>query len=228
MKVAIIPARGGSQRIPRKNVKLFCGKPMIAWSIDAAQDSNCFDHIICSTDDEEIADVAEKFGAEVPFLRPAHLSDGYTGIIPVIRHAIEYLQQGTNQIELACCIYATAPFIQSDDLKSSLEQIEKNNADYCFSVTSYPFPNQRSIRIIEDQRCEMFQPEMFTQRSQDLEEVYHDAGQFCWGNARAWLDDKPIFSKEASPYLLPRYRVQDIDTEEDWKRAELMFKALQS
>ena len=224
MNICIIPARGGSKRIPRKNIKMFHGKPMIAWSIEAALKSNCFSRIICSTDDEEIADIAKAHGAETPFLRPSYLSDDHTGTIPVIAHAIEFLKK--DKIDLVCCIYATAPFIQSEDIKQSLKKIKAKNIDYCFSVTNYPFPIQRSIRITKENRCEMFQPEMFEKRSQDLEEAYHDAGQFYWGKKGAWLEHRSLFSDKTSPYILPRYRVQDIDTEEDWIRAELIYSAL--
>jgi pseudaminic acid cytidylyltransferase len=226
MNICVIPARGGSKRIPRKNIKQFCGKPIIAWSIEAAIKSNCFERIVCSTDDDEIASVAREYGVEIPFLRPAELSDDYTGTIQVVAHAIDYLQkQGTN-IDLVCCIYATAPFIQADDLKESLKQIENEDTNYCFSVTSYPFPIQRSIRITEENRFEMFQPGMFNKRSQDLEEAYHDAGQFYWGKTAAWLETEQMFSLKSTPYILPRYLVQDIDTEEDWLQAELMFEVL--
>lgn len=226
MKICVIPARGGSKRIPRKNIKQFYGKPIIAWSIEAAIKSNCFERIVCSTDDDEIASVAREYGVEIPFLRPAELSDDYTGTIQVVAHAIDYLQkQGTN-IELVCCIYATAPFIQAEDLKESLKQIENEDTNYCFSVTSYPFPIQRSIRITEENRFEMFQPGMFNKRSQDLEEAYHDAGQFYWGKTTAWLETEEMFSLKSTPYILPRYLVQDIDTEEDWLQAELMFEVL--
>ena len=228
MRVAIIPARGGSKRIPRKNIKYFFGKPMLAWSIEAAIKSRCFDQIICTTDDDEIANIAQEYGAETPFVRPKDLSDDHIGTIPVIAHAVEYLQSNGNKIELACCIYATAPFIQPIDLQNSLEQMQNNDLDYCFSVTSYPFPIQRSIRLTSNKRCMMLQPEMFQKRSQDLEEVYHDAGQFYWGTPQSWLEGRTLFSNNTMPYVLPRYRVQDIDTMEDWKRAELMFKALQS
>lgn len=226
MRVAIIPARGGSKRIPRKNIKSFHGKPMIAWSIEAALQSKCFDRIIVSTDDEEISDIAKQYGAETPFVRPNSLSDDFTGTTDVVAHAIKWLQEQKVEIDLACCIYATAPFIQAENLQASLKRIELESADYCFSVTSYPFPIQRSIRITKEQRCEMFWPEMFSQRSQDLEEAYHDAGQFYWGRAAAWLESKPIFSNDAIPYILPRHQVQDIDTLEDWLYAEMMFKAL--
>ena len=225
MNVAIIPARGGSKRIPRKNIKEFCGKPMIAWSIEAALQSGCFDRIVVSTDDTEIAEVAQRFGAEVPFMRPGALSDDHTGTTAVIRHATEWFIEQGQQPEQVCCIYATAPFISPEDIQRGLEILTATGSDYAFSVTSYPFPIQRAIRLTPHGRVEMFNPEEFNSRSQDLEEAYHDAGQFYWGRASAWLSEKKIFSPEASPVLLPRYRVQDIDTMEDWQRAELMFKA---
>jgi N-acylneuraminate cytidylyltransferase len=226
LNICVIPARGGSKRIPRKNIRYFHGKPIIAWSIEAAIKSECFDRIICSTDDEEIAKVARKYGAETPFLRPASLSDDYTTTAPVIAHTIEHLLQKDNAIDLVCCIYATAPFVQPNDIRQSLEVIKINNVDYCFSVARYPFPIQRAIRITKEGRCEMFQPEMFKRRSQDLEEAYHDVGQFYWGKADAWLENRDLFSDKSSLYILPRYNVQDIDTEEDWTRAELMYSTL--
>lgn len=225
MNIAVIPARGGSKRIPRKNIKEFCGKPMIVWSIEAALHSGCFDRIVVSTDDIEIAEVAQRFGAEVPFMRPAELSDDHTGTIPVIRHATEWFIEQGQQPEQVCCIYATAPFISPEDIQHGLEILTATGSAYAFSVTSYPFPIQRAIRLTPHGRVEMFSPEEFNSRSQDLEEAYHDAGQFYWGRASAWLSEKKIFSSEASPVLLPRYRVQDIDTMEDWQRAELMFQA---
>ena len=228
MKLAVIPARGGSKRIPRKNIKLFCGKPIIAWSIEAAQQSGCFDQIVVSTDDAEIAEVARQCGAQVPFMRPADLSDDQTGTTAVVAHAIGRLEVQGQQPEQVCCLYATAPFVSSDDLRRGLAVLTKTGSDYAFSVTSYPFPIQRAIRINEASRVEMFNPEYFNTRSQDLEEVYHDAGQFYWGRADAWSQGRMIFSQAATPVLLPRHRVQDIDTPEDWIRAEWMFKALQA
>ncbi len=227
MRIAIIPARGGSKRIPKKNIKQFFGKPMLAWSIEAAIKSKCFDRIICSTDDEKIANIAQEYGAEIPFMRPKYLSDNHTGTVPVISHAIEQLQRNGDKIDLACCVYATAPFIKPIDLQNSLKEMQNNDLDFCFSVTSYPFPIQRSIRLTSNKRCMMLQPEMFQKRSQDLEELYHDAGQFYWGTPKSWLEGRLLFSKNTMPYILPRHRVQDIDTMEDWKRAELMFKASQ-
>lgn len=225
--VAIIPARSGSKRIPRKNIKEFCGKPMIAWSIEAALESGCFDRVIVSTDDEEIATVARQHGAETPFIRPAKLSDDYTGTIPVIRHAVEWLADNGCAVSQACCIYATAPFVCPEDLKRGQQLLESEACSYAFSVTSYAFPIQRAIRITGGGRVAMFNPEHFGTRSQDLEEAWHDAGQFYWGTAQAWTQERPIFSEDAAPVTLPRHRVQDIDTPEDWVRAEWLFKAMQ-
>ena len=228
MRLAIIPARGGSKRIPRKNIKMFCGKPMIAWSIEAALQSACFDQVIVSTDDAEIADVARQWGASVPFMRPAELSDDHTGTIPVIRHAIEWFNGQGKALEQACCLYATAPFVRAEDLHRGLEILEGNDCNYAFSVTSYGFPIQRAIRLNGQGRVEMFSPEHFNTRSQDLEEAFHDAGQFYWGRAEAWLQGRMIFSPDSLPVLLPRYRVQDIDTPEDWVRAQWLFQAMQA
>ncbi|WP_454913474.1 pseudaminic acid cytidylyltransferase [Stutzerimonas chloritidismutans] len=226
MRLAVIPARGGSKRIPRKNIKLFCGKPMIAWSIEAALQSGCFDQVVVSTDDAEIAEVARQHGADVPFTRPAELSDDYTGTVPVIRHAIEWFTQQGRTVEQVCCLYATAPFVTAQDLNRGMQVLQGDDCDYAFSVTSYAFPIQRAIRINGQGRVEMFNPEHFNTRSQDLEEAFHDAGQFYWGRADAWLQGKQIFSPDALPVLLPRHRVQDIDTPEDWARAEWLFKAM--
>jgi N-acylneuraminate cytidylyltransferase len=216
----VIPARGGSKRILRKNIKKFNGRPIIAYSIDAAIKSNCFDRIVVSTDDKEIADLAKKLGAEVPFIRPKNISDDYTSTAKVIAHSIDFFQKDGVKI------YATSPFVKICDIKKSLGIFKKEAVDYCFSVTSYEFPIQRSIRITKNMRCEMLQPKMVNQRSQDLEEAYHDAGQFYWGTPDAWLQDRPIFSQFSYPYSIPRYRVQDIDTEEDWVRAEIMYNIL--
>lgn len=226
MRLAVIPARGGSKRIPRKNIKPFCGKPMIAWSIEAALQSGCFDEVIVSTDDAEIADVARQLGAAVPFMRPAALADDHTGTIPVVRQAIEWFRQRGKSPAEICCIYATAPFIQAANLHRGLDLLLANDCSYAFSVTSYPFPIQRAIRITDLGRVEMFFPEQFNARSQDLEEAWHDAGQFYWGRAQAWIEERVVFTPDSVPVPLPRHRVQDIDTPEDWLRAEWMFKAM--
>ncbi|MDT8904334.1 N-acylneuraminate cytidylyltransferase [Pseudomonas sp. NFACC09-4] len=228
MRLAVIPARGGSKRIPRKNVKLFYGKPMIVWSIEAALRSGCFEQVVVSTDDAEIAEVARRHGASVPFMRPAELSDDYTGTLPVIRHVIEQLSAQEQTIEQVCCLYATAPFVRAEDIQRGLKILEETDSDYVFSVTSYAFPIQRAIRLTEQGGVEMCNPEHFNTRSQDLEETFHDAGQFYWGRADAWLQGKVVFSPRSRPVLLPRHRVQDIDTLEDWTRAEWLFKAMQA
>ena len=227
MKLAVIPARGGSKRIPRKNIKAFCGKPIIAWSIEAARRSGCFDSVIVSTDDDEIADVARAYGAEIPFLRPSELADDFTGTTPVMRHAIQWYAEKETAPELACCIYATAPFLSVEDIRLGEQALRSDQYEYAFSVSRYPFPIQRAIRIGLKGGVEMLQPEHFNTRSQDLEETFHDAGQFYWGKSQSWVAGKQIFSEDAVPIVLPQHRVQDIDTKEDWERAELMFLAQQ-
>lgn len=226
MKLAIIPARGGSKRIPRKNVLEFCGRPMIEWSLRAAIESSFFDRIIVSTDDPEIADVAIKAGAEVPFMRPPELSDDLTPTMPVIQHAINFVQAQGNAPEDVCCIYATAPFVTANDLQRGHAMLKQSGARFAFSATSFPFPIQRAMRILLSGRVEMFYPEHALTRSQDLEEAYHDCGQFYWGTMAGWLSNEPIIGPNSAAVLLPRHRVQDIDTQEDWIRAEAMFQAM--
>jgi len=221
--LAVIPARGGSKRIPRKNIRPFCGKPMIAWSIEAALAADCFDDVIVSTEDDEIAEVARAFGAAVPFRRPDRLADDYVITVDVISHAIEAYAQGAARPEYVCCLYATAPFVTPDDLRRGHDLIVGQDLDYAFSVTSFPFPIQRALRLTENGRVVMVQPEHLTTRSQDLEPAYHDAGQFYWGRAEAWQARRPLFGPRSAPVLLPRHRVQDIDTEEDWETAERLF-----
>ncbi len=226
MIVAIIPARGGSKRIPRKNIKEFMGKPMIAYSIEAAIKSECFDRIVVSTDDEEIAEVAILNGAEVPFIRPDILSDDHTATVPVIKHALEFIIESGDDVEFACCIYATAPFIKSVDIKGALSKLKNSKSDYCLSVTSFPYPIQRSVKVNSSGLIEMLYPENYLVRSQDLEEAYHDAGQFYFGRTQSWLSQKPILSNGSIPLIIPRIRVQDIDTFEDWQQAEGMYEVL--
>ena len=224
--VAIIPARGGSKRIPRKNIKDFHGKPLIAYSIETAIKSNLFDKVIVSTDDEEIAQISKKYGATVPFLRPKKLSDDFTGTGAVVNHTLEYLKSVGENYDFVCTIYATAPFLDEKYLIEGFEKLKNSNAKNAFSCTSMPFPIQRTFKITENQRCEMFWPENFSKRSQDLEEAYQDAGQFYWTNLNVKSDDI-IFGKDSIPIRLPRYLVQDIDTLEDWTRAEFMYEAIQ-
>jgi pseudaminic acid cytidylyltransferase len=228
MSIAIIPARGGSKRIPRKNIKEFNGKPMIAWSIEAAIKCELFDQVIVSTDDIEIADIAKSYGASVPFMRPAHLANDTAATLPVIAHATQWAIDNHLQPQAVCCIYATAPFINVADLKLGQQKITQESWDYAFPVTTFPAPIYRSFRADESQGLEMFYPENFNMRSQDLPEAYHDAGQFYWGKSRAWLAQETLFAKKSFPIKIPRWRVQDIDTPEDWIRAEIMFKNLVS
>lgn len=226
MTLCIIPARGGSQRIPRKNIRLFHGKPMIAHSILAAQQSGVFRRIIVSTDDEEIAAIARQYGAQTPFIRPEHLSDHFTGTGAVMAHAVQFMRGQGQSSEHICCLYATAPFVQAADLQQGLRVLREKNVDFAFSVTHYAFPIERALTMSEHGEIAMIRPEMFAVRSQDLPEAWHDAGQFYWGTEQAWLAEKPIFNSRSAGVVLPRYRVQDIDTLEDWIRAEWMAKAL--
>lgn len=227
MRLAVIPARGGSKRIPRKNIRPFCGKPMIAWSIEAALQSGCFDTVIVSTDDPEIAAIAQEYGAHVPFMRPAALADDHTPTIPVIAHAVNWFNAEGLSPHVVCCIYATAPFLRATDIRSGLDLLQATGAPYTFAATSYAFPIARALKRLPNGRMAMFNPEQFATRSQDLDEAFHDAGQFYWGKAAAWLAGNPIFDGSAAIFL-PRHRVQDIDTEEDWLRAEWLFKAMQA
>lgn len=223
--VAIIPARGGSKRIHRKNIKEFHGKPLIAYSIQVALKSGIFEKVIVSTDDEEIANIAKKFGAIVPFIRPKELSDDFTGTGDVIKHTLNFLKENGEHYDYACTIYATAPLLQEMYLVEGYETIKTTDAKMVFSVTSMPFPIQRTFKINSKGRCEMFTPEHFYTRSQDLEEAYQDAGQFYFENLNKEFADIP-FGKESIPIILPRHLVQDIDTLEDWKRAELLYQLI--
>ena len=223
--VAIIPARGGSKRIPKKNIKNFHGKPLIAYSIEVALKSKLFDKVVVSTDDEEIAKIAKEFGAEVPFLRPKELSDDFTGTGAVINHAINFLKEQGENIDFVCTIYATAPLLQEKYLIKAYERLKNSNAKNAFSCTSMPFPIQRTFKITSNERCEMFWPENFMKRSQDLEEAFQDAGQFYWTNLNI-KSDEITFGKDSIPIILPRYLVQDIDTLEDWTRAEFMYEVI--
>tara|TARA_B100000989_G_scaffold298029_1_gene285778 strand:+ start:1613 stop:2302 length:690 start_codon:yes stop_codon:yes gene_type:complete len=227
MNICVIPARGGSKRIPRKNIKKFAGKPIIEWSISAAVKSKCFDRIIVSTDDKEIANFSESLGAEVPFYRPHDLSEDFTPTADVVKHAIEFLQfPDISQVNV-CCLYATAPFIIPTDIRESLLILNSSVCDFVLAVTSYAFPVQRALAINKiNGSLKMIEPSKFSTRSQDLDESYHDAGQFCWGTAEAWILTDDPFKNITLPFNLPRLRVQDIDTVEDWHRAELIHKAL--
>lgn len=224
MNLCIIPARGGSKRIKKKNIKNFCGKPIIAWSINIALASNCFDKIVVSTDDTKIANLARKFGAIVPFKRPKSLSDDFTSTVDVISHAVKWEIQNYKKPDYVCCIYATAPFIKAIDIKNGLKLLKSQSSDYIFTATNFPYPIQRAFRMKKNRVIEMFYPKHYKSRSQDLEKSYHDAGQFYWGHTESWIKKKPMISNKAKPIFLPRDQVHDIDTIEDWKIAERFFK----
>ena len=224
--IAIIPARGGSKRIPKKNIKKFFGKPLIAYSIEIALASNLFKKVIVSTDDEKIAKIAKEYGAEVPFIRPPKLSDDFASTQDVINHAISYIEKQGERYEYICTIYATAPLLQKEYLIQGYKKLKSSDAINSFSVTSMPFPIQRTFKLNDEGRCKMFTPQYYNSRSQDLEEAYQDAGQFYWSKIGQKSNDI-FFGKDSIPIILPRYLVQDIDTIEDWQRAEIMYRVLQ-
>lgn len=226
MKLCVIPARGGSKRIPRKNIREFFGKPMIAWSIDASRESGCFDQIIVSTDCLEIADIAVELGANVPFIRPPELASDFADTISVLSHAIQWYRDQGQELSAVCCLYATAPFVQSSDIKKGMDLLEKTDTDrFVFTATSYSGSIHRALRIDPvSGKAYMWQPEQFSKRTQDLETMYHDAGQFYWGRPESWLNADNLF-EASEPLLLPKWRVQDIDTPDDWIMAELLYEA---
>lgn len=224
MNIAVLPARGGSKRIPRKNIKEFCGKPMIAWAIETAKETGLFDHIIISTEDEEISEIARNYGAETPFARPKTLADDYTATVPVIAHAADTCQKMGWEIDYLCCIYPCNPFLQAQDLIDSLETLKEKQSEFIFPVVEYPHPIQRAMRKMENGKMQFLQPENELTRTQDLEPTFHDAGQFYWGTCDAWIAHKAMHKDLGFP--IPAWRVVDIDTPEDWMRAELIFQAL--
>jgi pseudaminic acid cytidylyltransferase len=229
MKIALIPARGGSKRIPGKNTRVFAGRPMLSWVVEAARQSGCFDRIVVSTDDPAIAAVAREAGAEVPFMRPPELADDHTGLIDVIRHTVHTLLPQADDSDLVCNLLATAAFLRPSDLQQGLSRLlETGGADFALSVAAFPAPIQRALKLDAADRVSMFDPDQFPRRSQDLEPAFHDAGQFCWGRARAWLNVRNVFTPACVAIRLPAHRVQDIDTPDDWHRAEWLFKAMQA
>jgi N-acylneuraminate cytidylyltransferase len=224
--IAIIPARGGSKRIPRKNVREFCGKPLIAWSIDAARRCPEIEQVYVSTDDDEIAEVASLAGALVPFLRPKSLADDFSGTTAVVQHAVGWLKERGHVIGEVCCLYATAPLVRPEDLSEGLRVLRATACDYAFSVTTFDYPIQRALSYENDGRIAPLYSEHRSTRSQDLPESVHDAGMFYWAMDKTWQAAREVFSSASRGVKLPRYRVQDIDTEEDWERASLMFRVL--
>lgn len=228
MNIAIIPARGGSKRIPRKNIKDFCGQPMLAYPIRAALQSGVVDKVVVSTDDHEIADIARQYGAEVPFMRDSQLADDHTGTTAVIRDALQQLQQMTWNIENCACLYATTPLLNANLIKTLFDQLIATNADYVFTAARFSFPIQRALVKMETGGVAPFDPTSIGKRSQDLTPTYHDAGQLYWAKASTWLNpQKGVFGANSQLYELPSHLVQDIDTPEDWRRAELLYQLLQ-
>jgi pseudaminic acid cytidylyltransferase len=226
IKIAVIPARGGSKRIPRKNVRIFSGRPMIAYAISAARESGLFEHIVVSTDDQEIAQVARECGAETPFMRTAALADDYTPTVPVVADAIVRCETLGWSINDVCCIYPCVPFIQTGDLREALRLLETSGADYAFPIVEFSSAIQRAMRRGTDGRVSPFFPDGELVRTQDLESGYHDAGQFYWGKRNTWLS-KPLIHSSGAGLIIPRARAVDIDTDDDWTLAELMHQAIQ-
>lgn len=229
MRVAIIPARGGSKRIPRKNIRPFLGKPIIAYSIEAAIASGQFDKVIVSTDDQEIADVAQSFGAEVPFLRDRTLADDHATIMDVLSDAYGRLTGVYGDVTELCCIYATAPFVTIRALKQGAEILRTAEAAVALSVAKFNYPIQRALGMTSKGTLEMIDKRHLTTRSQDLPEAFMDAAQFIWCDAQLFKSGSTsLFEMGVAPVVLPTAEVQDIDTLEDWQRAEAIFQYLQS
>ncbi len=224
--VAIITARGGSKRIPRKNIKLFRGKPIIAYSIEAALACSLFDLVIVSTDDEEIAEVSEKWGAKVPFLRSAANSDDFATTSSVALEVIDGLQKNGQSFQYACCIYPTAPFVTDKNLLAGFDLLIKKKYSTVFPVCAFSHPIYRALKINELHQAEMIWPENLNKRSQDLSPAYHDAGQFYWIQVSSFLEEKKLFTSNSGSIILDEMQVQDIDNETDWKIAELKHAIL--
>ena len=229
--IAIIPARGGSKRIPGKNIKEFHGKPIIAYSIEAALESGCFDIVVVSTDSKEIAEISAFYGAEVSGLRPSELADDHTGVMDVVRHELRHGRGRDHEYQYACLIYATAPMMSPDDIRSGFGILKNSNTPFALSVTEYPFPIQRALRLGADKcgtRIMAQNASIIEMRSQVLTPMFHDAAHFCWGRVDAFLSKTSLYSGDALVIKVPRYRVCDIDTPEDWMMAELMYEGMKN
>lgn len=226
--ICIIPARGGSKRIPRKNIKNFFGKPMLAYPIQTAINSGLFSKVLVSTDDAEIAQVAKKYGAEVPFIRPKELADDFAGTAPVIKHALNYLTEtGENYTNLSFT-YPCTPLITAENLQAAYSAWQESQAEGCMTVCEFPSAPQRSLLINSENRIESLYPENRATRTQDLPTTYYDAGQFYFAKVAAYIKGLAMHSNRTFPYILPRHLAQDIDTPADWQQAELIFKAMKA
>lgn len=227
MNIAIIPARGGSKRIPRKNIKPFYGKPIIAYPIMAALESGLFDQVIVSTDDDEIAEVAQAYGASVPFKRPKALSDDHTATAPVLLHAIEWYEALGCKVDEMTCIYPATPFLTVELLHSAYAHWKFSGASYCFSVSEFPSAPQRALIQNEHGRLQSLQPQFISTRTQDLPTAYFDIGMFYMTDAHIFKQAVPLYSEASVPFVLPRHLAHDIDTPEDWEYAEKIYQLMQ-
>jgi pseudaminic acid cytidylyltransferase len=224
--ICIIPARGGSKRIPRKNIKLFRGYPIIKWSIEAALRSEAFESVIVSTDDREIADVAAKYGAKIPLMRPKELSDDHSDTQSVINHMIDQIDATRSKLDLVCCLYATAPFVEPEDLQKAVQLAKSSSDKTIFPVTRFSYPIQRALKRDINGNTNFAISDASEKRSQDLEEMYHDSGQYYIAEPKKWRNEKNIL-EDSKTILLPSWKVQDIDNQEDWIRAEIMHEVLE-
>jgi pseudaminic acid cytidylyltransferase len=223
--LAIIPARGGSKRIPRKNIKPFLGKPIIAYSIEAALKSNLFDEVMVSTDDEEIAKIAKQYGAKVPFLRSNDNANDFAVLADVVEEVIANYNKQKNSFDTICCILPTAPFVTSNKITEAYKKFTEGNFDSVFLVLEFSFPIQRSLKINED-KVAMVWGEHLNSRSQDLEPRYHDSGQFYWLKNNSFSKEKKLFTNNSGAIVISELQAQDIDTETDWKLAEIKYKLM--
>lgn len=221
--IAIITARGGSKRIPNKNIKEFCGKPIIAYSIEAAIKSGCFDTVMVSTDSEEIASIAKKYGAEVPFLRSEKTSDDFATTADVLREVIDTYKDCGKEFDTLCCIYPTAPFVTSEKIKNAINLFSNSGADSLMPVVLFSFPPQRG-NVIRNGKLQYQYPEFASKRSQDLEKIYHDCGQFYICKVDKFIKNGTVISENTIPYVMPEEEVQDIDNLSDWMVAEIKYK----
>jgi pseudaminic acid cytidylyltransferase len=226
MIFAIIPARGGSQRIKKKNIKKFYSKPILYWTVKALKESKLFSKIVLTTDSNKIKKIGEKLGFDYIISRPANLADNFTPTKPIIEHAIRVLKKNF-KIKYACCVYPSNPFLNSLDLKKSFKILKKNIKNFVFPITEYTHPIQRAFRLSKKNKLIFFNKKNELTRTQDLLKSYHDAGQFYWGSVGNWLSKKKMHSNGIG-LIIPKWRVVDIDNFQDWKRAELLFKILKN
>lgn len=225
--IAVIPARGGSKRIPRKNIKDLCGKPIIAYAIESAINSGCFSEVVVSTDDHEIAHIAKKYGASVPFIRPQEISDDFVGTNAVVSHCLDWFEKKNIVFDYVCCIYATAAFINKNIIQSGYQAISCEDYDYAATVTNYSAPIQKAMYIDDKTNTLVMREKAASEtRSQDLKPFYHDAGQIYWSTPEFFRKDASVFLNRVYPIIIPEYLAQDIDTPSDWIIAEALFQTL--